>query len=208
MDHRLHGLLAQRAVGVLAGTKDFAAFSGSARPCRRRTRTRPSFLAAWQSLRDDPSAGFDGKLRGPYLAFFLPDLTIGATTASSCTPARRWWGRQQDRPGPASPGNAEGWLILYHGVRITAGGCCIGLDWRCWTWMILVGFFAAATNGSLPPNALRASATWGVVFPCGWILDQPGSAIRLYYGGADTCLALATAQLSDLLGYLHTCPRR
>ena len=30
--------------------------------------------------------------------------------------------------------------------------------------------------------------------------------IRLYYGGADTCLALATAQLSDVLGYLHTCP--
>jgi hypothetical protein len=30
--------------------------------------------------------------------------------------------------------------------------------------------------------------------------------IRLYYGGADTCLALATAQLSDVLGYLRTCP--
>ena len=27
-----------------------------------------------------------------------------------------------------------------------------------------------------------------------------------YYGGADTCLALATAQLSDLLGYPRTCP--
>jgi predicted GH43/DUF377 family glycosyl hydrolase len=46
----------------------------------------------------------------------------------------------------------------------------------------------------------------GVVFPCGWILDNPSGAIRLYYGGADTCLALATAQLSDLLGYLRTCP--
>ncbi len=80
----------------------------------------------------------------------------------------------------------------------------------------------------------------GVVFPCGWILDEPtgllkkgtgsepssentaknndrevpvplfqqaaGGVIRLYYGGADTCLALATAQLSDVLGYLRTCP--
>ncbi len=52
----------------------------------------------------------------------------------------------------------------------------------------------------------------GVVFPCGWILDEPTGAIRLYYGGADTCLALATAQLSDVLGYLRAvshsdCPR-
>ncbi len=48
----------------------------------------------------------------------------------------------------------------------------------------------------------------GVVFPCGWILDKPTGAIRLYYGGADTCLALAAAQLSDVLSYLHTCPNR
>jgi predicted GH43/DUF377 family glycosyl hydrolase len=46
----------------------------------------------------------------------------------------------------------------------------------------------------------------GVVFPCGWILDHPSGTIRIYYGGADTCLALATAQLSDLLDYLRDCP--
>ena len=31
----------------------------------------------------------------------------------------------------------------------------------------------------------------GVVFPCGWILENASGAIRLYYGGADSCLALA-----------------
>jgi beta-1,4-mannooligosaccharide phosphorylase len=46
----------------------------------------------------------------------------------------------------------------------------------------------------------------GVVFPCGWILDPRSGAIRIYYGGADSCLALATAQLSDVLTYLGTCP--
>jgi len=45
-----------------------------------------------------------------------------------------------------------------------------------------------------------------VVFPCGWILEQASGAIRLYYGGADACVALATAQLSDLLCYLQACP--
>ena len=52
----------------------------------------------------------------------------------------------------------------------------------------------------------RQGDVGGVVFPCGWILDKPTGTIRLYYGGADTCLALATAQLSDVLGYLRTCP--
>jgi predicted GH43/DUF377 family glycosyl hydrolase len=45
-----------------------------------------------------------------------------------------------------------------------------------------------------------------VVFPCGWILDKATGVIRIYYGGADTCIALATAQVSDLLSYLRTCP--
>jgi beta-1,4-mannooligosaccharide/beta-1,4-mannosyl-N-acetylglucosamine phosphorylase len=30
--------------------------------------------------------------------------------------------------------------------------------------------------------------------------------VRLYYGGTDSCLALATARLSDLLDYLCRCP--
>jgi predicted GH43/DUF377 family glycosyl hydrolase len=46
----------------------------------------------------------------------------------------------------------------------------------------------------------------GVVFPCGWIIDEPTGMIRMYYGGADSCLALATAKVSDLLGYLQSCP--
>jgi predicted GH43/DUF377 family glycosyl hydrolase len=45
-----------------------------------------------------------------------------------------------------------------------------------------------------------------VVFPCGWILDEASGMIRMYYGGADSCLALATARLSDVLDYVRTCP--
>jgi predicted GH43/DUF377 family glycosyl hydrolase len=28
----------------------------------------------------------------------------------------------------------------------------------------------------------------------------------MYYGGADSCLALATARLADVLDYMRTCP--
>jgi beta-1,4-mannooligosaccharide/beta-1,4-mannosyl-N-acetylglucosamine phosphorylase len=46
----------------------------------------------------------------------------------------------------------------------------------------------------------------GVVFPCGWVLDQASDTIRVYYGGADSCVALATARLSEVLDYLSKCP--
>jgi predicted GH43/DUF377 family glycosyl hydrolase len=40
-----------------------------------------------------------------------------------------------------------------------------------------------------------------VVFPCGWVAD--GDEVRLYYGGADKCIALATARISELLDWLE-----
>jgi predicted GH43/DUF377 family glycosyl hydrolase len=123
--------------------------------------------------------------------------------------ARRgaWWDANKIGLGPPPLETAEGWIVLYHGVRSTAGGC-----------LYRVGL--ALLDLENPARVLRRSDEWvfapetpyervgdvgGVVFPCGWILDKPGGAIRLYYGGADTCLALATAQLSDVLGYLRTC---
>ena len=124
--------------------------------------------------------------------------------------ARRgaWWDANKIGLGPPPLETAEGWLILYHGVRVTAGGC-----------LYRVGL--ALLDLEDPCRVLRRSDQWvfapetpyerqgdvgGVVFPCGWILDQPSGTIRLYYGGADTCLALATAGLDDVLGYLRTCP--
>jgi predicted GH43/DUF377 family glycosyl hydrolase len=102
----------------------------------------------------------------------------------------------------------EGWLLLYQGVRHTPGGCLYrpGL---------------ALLDLGQPSRVLRRSDEWifasempyerhgdvnGVVFPCGWILDEATGMVRLYYGGADSCLGLATALLSDLLDYLRRCP--
>ncbi len=45
-----------------------------------------------------------------------------------------------------------------------------------------------------------------VVFPSGWVLDEKTGLLNLYYGGADACIALATAALSDLLEYIQKCP--
>lgn len=119
-----------------------------------------------------------------------------------------WW--DANRIGLSAPPleTPDGWLVLYHGVRTTAGGCLYRLG-------------LALLDREDPCRVLRRSDEWvfapetsyerqgdvnGVVFPCGWVLDPARGVVRLYYGGADTCLALATAELSDLLSYLGTCP--
>lgn len=124
--------------------------------------------------------------------------------------ARRgaWWDANKIGLSPPPLETPEGWLILYHGVRNTAGGCLYRLG-------------LALLDLEDPRKVLRRSDEWifapeapyechgdvgDVVFPCGWILDQPSGAIRMYYGGADSCLALARAHLSDLLDYLRKCP--
>lgn len=124
--------------------------------------------------------------------------------------ARRgaWWDANKIGLSPPPLETAEGWLILYHGVRHTAGGCLYRLG-------------LALLDLEDPRKVLRRSDDWifapelpyerhgdvgDVVFPCGWILDKATGQIRIYYGGADTCVALATAQVSELLDYLRTCP--
>jgi predicted GH43/DUF377 family glycosyl hydrolase len=45
-----------------------------------------------------------------------------------------------------------------------------------------------------------------VVFPCGWVRDEPGDRLFLYYGAADTSIGLATAKFSDVLAHVKAAP--
>jgi predicted GH43/DUF377 family glycosyl hydrolase len=140
---------------------------------------------------------------------FSPDLTHWGDH-HVLLHARRgaWWDANKIGLSPPPLETPEGWLLLYHGVRHTPGGCLYRLG-------------LALLDLEDPRQVLRRSDEWffapeesyerqgdvnGVVFPCGWVLDKASGDIRMYYGGADTCLALATAQLSDVLSYLNKCP--
>ncbi len=124
-------------------------------------------------------------------------------------PARHgaWWDANKVGLSPPPLRTAEGWLILYHGVRQTASGAIYRLG-------------LALLDLENPTVVLRRSNEWvfgpqesyeklgdvdDVVFPCGWILDGEDELL-LYYGAADKCIALATASLKDILDYLRVCP--
>lgn len=40
-----------------------------------------------------------------------------------------------------------------------------------------------------------------VCFACGVLPDYDNDTVRIYYGGADTCMCLATAGISDLIAF-------
>ncbi|MBS3757554.1 MAG: hypothetical protein KGY61_02715 [Desulfobacterales bacterium] len=121
-------------------------------------------------------------------------------------PARKggWWDADKIGLSPPPLRTAKGWMILYHGVRTTAGGCIYRLG-------------LALLDLNDPTRVLARSDEWifapeksyemtgdvdKVVFPCGWVAEE--DQVRLYYGGADKCIALATGRISEMLGWLET----
>ncbi|HWP84209.1 MAG TPA: glycosidase [Terriglobia bacterium] len=122
-------------------------------------------------------------------------------------PAREgaWWDANKIGLSPPPIETPKGWLVLYHGVRQTAAGCLYRLG---------LALFDLQT----PERCLLRSDSWifrpeepyelqgdvdNVVFPCGYTLAPDGDTINLYYGGADTCVALATASIRKMLEWLE-----
>lgn len=124
--------------------------------------------------------------------------------------ARRgaWWDANKIGLSPPPLETPEGWLILYHGVRHTAGGCLYRLGLALLDLENPCRVRRRSDDWIFAPEAPyeRQGDVGDVVFPCGWILDNVSGTIRMYYGGADSCLALATSQVSVLLDYLRKCP--
>ncbi len=120
-------------------------------------------------------------------------------------PARRggWWDANKIGLSPPPLQTDEGWLILYHGVRSTAGGAIYRLGLALLDLEDPTRVIARSDQWVFSP--MESYEVFGdvnkVVFPCGWLVH--GDTVRLYYGGADTCIALATASLSGLVTWLR-----
>lgn len=125
-------------------------------------------------------------------------------------PAREggWWDAHKVGLGPPPLLTERGWLLLYHGVRTTASGSIYRLG-------------LALLDADAPERVLARSSEWifgphehyeragdvaDVVFPCGWVLDDDGDTVVVYYGAADSSVCVATASLRDLLTWLDRHP--
>jgi predicted GH43/DUF377 family glycosyl hydrolase len=116
-----------------------------------------------------------------------------------------WW--DSNKIGLASPPieTAKGWLVIYHGVRQNAAGSIYRLG-------------LALFDLHAPEICLKRSDEWifgpeepyerrgdvdNVVFPCGYTIAPDGDTIHLYYGAADTSIALATGSIRAIQEWLE-----
>jgi predicted GH43/DUF377 family glycosyl hydrolase len=121
-------------------------------------------------------------------------------------PARRggWWDANKVGLSPPLIETDRGWLMLYHGVRHTASGSLYRLG-------------VALLSLEQPDQCLLRGDSWlfgpetpyeragdvpNVVFPCGYTVGPDGDTLNIYYGAADTVIALAQGSVRALLAWL------
>ena len=136
---------------------------------------------------------------------FSPDLRNWGGH-KTVLPARRgaWWDANKVGLSPPLIETPRGWLMLYHGVRKTGAGSLyrVGvalLDLETAQHCLLRG--DSWIFGPETPYEREGDVGY-VTFPCGYTLDDDNETINLYYGAADTSIALATGKISELLRWL------
>jgi len=164
---------------------------------------------------DKDAALFPRRIKGKFVLIHRPIIRGEAHIWISFSPDLKYWGEHRilipTRPGwwdhhrvglgPPPIETPEGWLILYHGVRITASGS-----------LYRVGI--ALLDLEDPTKIIYRSNRWifgpeeqndffgdvpGVTFPTGLIYDKESDQLRMYYGTADKFISVATADYSRIL---------
>lgn len=158
---------------------------------------------------------FDGK----WLMLHRPQTGLGSSIWLSESPDLQHWGKHRvlmgsrrgawwdaTRIGLGSPliETPEGWLMIYHGARQTAAGNLYRLGVALLDREDPRVCIARGSEWILGPreNYERQGDVSDVVFVCGHTLEDDGDTIHLYYGGADTCIALALGRVSEILAWL------
>lgn len=144
----------------------------------------------------------------PFGNIFLsesPDLVYwGKHRRVMTTSTSGWWQSTKIGAGPAPIETSEGWLLFYHGVTTTCNGfvystgaALLDLDdpakvlFRTRDYL-LTPEMPYETTGFVP----------NVAFPGGALCDAATGRIALYYGAADTHLAVAYTRVDELVSYI------
>jgi beta-1,4-mannooligosaccharide/beta-1,4-mannosyl-N-acetylglucosamine phosphorylase len=113
------------------------------------------------------------------------------------------WQSTKVGAGPIPIETSEGWLMIYHGVLMScngfvysAGVALLDLDQP---WKII----ARSRNYIISPQKIYECVgdVPNVVFPCAALCDADTGRLAIYYGGADTVVALAFGYVEELIDF-------
>jgi beta-1,4-mannooligosaccharide/beta-1,4-mannosyl-N-acetylglucosamine phosphorylase len=139
-----------------------------------------------------------------------PDMTFWGKHRVVMKTTHYWWKNVKLGAGPIPIETTEGWLMIYHGVCNTCtgfiysiGAALLDLDdpskmiMDCEEYL-LTPEEPYETTGFVP----------SVTFPCATVQDAETGRIAIFYGAADTCCALAFAQVDEIIDYIKKHPNK
>jgi predicted GH43/DUF377 family glycosyl hydrolase len=173
------------------------------------------------SPEDKDAALLPRRIGGRWALIHRPMTALGAHMWISYSPDLRHWGSHKillearrggwwdaNKIGLCSPPieTAKGWLMIYHGVRQTASGSIYRLGLALFDLERPDVCLQRGDSWVFSPEASyeRGGDVKDVVFPCGQTIGADGDTINLYYGAADSSIALATGSIRSLLSWLDS----
>lgn len=133
-----------------------------------------------------------------------PDMTYWGKHRHVMGKGNEWWDSVKIGGGAAPIETSEGWLLFFHGVTGTCNGFVYSIG----------GAILDIENPSIVKyrceNFLLTPQEWyeergfvgNVCFPCATLQDKETGRIAIYYGAADTYVALAFTYLDEVVDYI------
>ncbi len=164
------------------------------------------------------------RLERPFPVYMRPEPEAFPIWCAE-SPDLIYWGRNRpvlgpdevpyanSKIGPAAPPleTPRGWLVSIHAVNRNPAQQLKGWEARGWFKRYYAGLMLldledpSRVIGLMRDPLIAPEADYeldgfrgSVIFPCGMILEDSGE-VKLYYGAADTSVALATAHVDDLV---------
>lgn len=116
------------------------------------------------------------------------------------------WQHTKIGAGPIPIETTEGWMLIYHGVLTSCNGfvysfgaALLDIDQP---WKVI----ARGEPYLLAPEAPyeRVGDVPNVAFPCAALVDADTNRMAIYYGGADTVVALAFGYVDEIVEFVKT----
>ncbi len=195
------------SIGI-AKTKDFKSFTRLENPFipfNRNAVLFPRKINGLYALLSRPSDSSHTAFGDIFLSY-SKDLEFYGHHRHLMGPSREWWENLKIGAGPAPIETVDGWLLFYHGVSRTCNGfvyslsaCILDINepskvlYRCKDFL-LTPVESYETKGFVD----------NVTFPVATLVDADTNRLAVYYGAADTYVALAFGYVDEILSYVKS----